>query len=822
MHTEQIIDKLLETANQRVEDFEKIDWNDELIWATGQNLSSTIKRATRQDTIDFEAALKIASNISKFKTLAKLANEPRALLEAQDYIGQIFRSLTVPNRDIARRRAAQILESNCADLQKLGDLQSAAISMSNAAVCLLEIEHPTLGELKHSLKLMRKSTKLRKPGSIDHGISKINEALSQIKIAKIDHPNSKKFEQCLGILESGRQILSQNKKFELKESQAYLSIKVEIYEGWLAYELRKADYELTLKAALEIESLKNINPDAIINYTHAIKANPLIFNLEETPSWIPTHQEILEIALLRTKGLQKFLQSIESEDLRHFTSQNILQIKHLRHLCGLLTSLDSETICALETLWNNSEYYRYFLHCSRLLIHTQISYGSFDQHAKMLLVNMYQTLIVLRDEWTDFDISNISKSEPSTFRFLACKLARFNCAKEAFYTLELSRGLKSKHTNSQDIFKANQAIGSSQLAVHITHDPTGTVVLVHQKDAFSAHHFPNLSGYQLTGMLYEPHLENAVHPVWLSKRSGFVPAMKDFLRHLSPVAEAISSYAAISLYICPGGYYSALPIWNLLHLSNASLAGRKNIYILPAFWLSGPKSSSQGEINPKIDILEAYEVPGASTLDFAKQEVHSIQKIVSSEFQYSLHPATLEDLRHSVSNSSIVLFSGHSVAHIYGADSKLVTYGTHITANDILQESITSPLVILNSCESGRFLFMQYPDEMLSLQSAFIYSGARFVIGTGWPIRDNTGFCFSVKFFETLRDSMEKEKGLEFDAIPEVFHKTIEWLKNATEFEVLHLYSNYAPSAGHSIKNGVIVSPFFSFEDWGAFYLMGR
>ena len=90
--------------------------------------------------------------------------------------------------------------------------------------------------------------------------------------------------------------------------------------------------------------------------------------------------------------------------------------------------------------------------------------------------------------------------------------------------------------------------------------------------------------------------------------------------------------------------------------------------------------------------------------------------------------------------------------------SALITYGEPLTVREILNTSVSSSVVVLGSCQSALARNVQHQDEMLSIQTAIFYSGAKCVVGTSWPITDLAGFVFTVKFYGYLRIQKKKKK----------------------------------------------------------------
>lgn len=84
--------------------------------------------------------------------------------------------------------------------------------------------------------------------------------------------------------------------------------------------------------------------------------------------------------------------------------------------------------------------------------------------------------------------------------------------------------------------------------------------------------------------------------------------------------------------------------------------------------------------------------------------------------------------------SALLLSDGASLpSRMASAD-----YGHHLTARDIIQDRITSRVVILQACTSGRQQ-LDVADEPMGFPAVFLLAGASAVIASNWVVERNCG-----------------------------------------------------------------------------------
>ncbi|KAK2879400.1 hypothetical protein FQN49_000918 [Arthroderma sp. PD_2] len=124
------------------------------------------------------------------------------------------------------------------------------------------------------------------------------------------------------------------------------------------------------------------------------------------------------------------------------------------------------------------------------------------------------------------------------------------------------------------------------------------------------------------------------------------------------------------------------------------------------------------------------------------------------------------------SDANLIHFHGHAISASRAEDQALVLQeqlsddqassstsptldrkGGHLTVRKLFSDTkfTRNPLVVNIACSSGNQEIMR-GDEPLGLTTAFLYAGAKAVVGTLWPLRSADGRAFSKYFYENMRN----------------------------------------------------------------------
>ena len=220
------------------------------------------------------------------------------------------------------------------------------------------------------------------------------------------------------------------------------------------------------------------------------------------------------------------------------------------------------------------------------------------------------------------------------------------------------------------------------------------------------------------------------------------------------------------LIICPNGPLHLLP----LHLCQIGEGTKIGETFQTTYSPSGAAYCipSKKERNPRTEVYLASAAE--KNLVFDKLESHVISGLFDLE---GFAAGEVIDLGHSkkaMAQCAVFSFSGHAFfdrSHPIRSGLRL-PYGP-LTIAHFLEDRLlpNCEVAVLNGCESG-FMQPDETDDFVSLPAALLYSGAKSVISTLWPISDLSGCFFGIKFHEALRDGR---------TIQESFCKAVGWLK---------------------------------------------
>ena len=241
--------------------------------------------------------------------------------------------------------------------------------------------------------------------------------------------------------------------------------------------------------------------------------------------------------------------------------------------------------------------------------------------------------------------------------------------------------------------------------------------------------------------------------------------------------------------------YSTSMINNGMHLNKAN---KKNMYAYAATKFNNNR------------YLSKLRSKALSPLPFANIEIDSIsarfsKKLISKNDPYS------EDYikRTGLSHFTHIHFATHGILNEQNPNfSKLILtddlYGLnltndgHLTALEVGNLDITADLVVLSACDTGN-RYGYTTSSSMSMQKAFILAGAKGVVGTSWPVYDQSTKDFMILFYDEIMKNENERNWLSF------FGQSRR--DNTTPAEALY-----------KVKNEFINHPFYSHPVYWAGY----
>jgi len=180
-----------------------------------------------------------------------------------------------------------------------------------------------------------------------------------------------------------------------------------------------------------------------------------------------------------------------------------------------------------------------------------------------------------------------------------------------------------------------------------------------------------------------------------------------------------------------------------------------------------PRSSRRALVvtNPAYD-QRAW--PTLSSLPEASAEGVAISRLYDDEMAVDGAAATRSVFLREAPHADVIHFAGHAIVNPRRADASLLLLASDtgegsgaIYQRELYQLSLPRrPVVILGACESAALSGI--PGEGLSsLAHAFLSAGASAVVGSLWPVRDETAAELMRRLHEGLRQGLSAERALQ-------------------------------------------------------------
>lgn len=689
------------------------------------------------------------------------------------------------------------------------------MAMTNGALVICEMNNATREQIERAHSILVRMLRMREKRSVDWAYGRINLALAERQVARFgSEPDlGYLYKNILRGLDQAKKVF--NKHGENVPKSVHHSNVLDTLEDWITSEIvRSRDKLYSAAASVDNREYESLGLD-VVSYMQAIKSNPKSVGFKDIPGWFPSDEEVLVDALGRVPEFSARLKSVESylRDSSSVHPELQLKLFSIKMIVSLQVGTPDVPFDALDSKWQDGEYELYLIHALKVVT-WNASAGLGGRHYSKLLCRILTSLENLKTNWTERDVERLLERNPLSFRVVACELARMGFYPEAFLMLESSRGLVSSRTcNSPSV---GLEVEDSTTWVHVTHSPNGTYVVALKDAVVVGKNFPDLPGRVLVSAFFN-FKSGGVLSDQESSRARASAAANELATLLGPVADWIADNSGERVVLIPGGLYQAFPVWAVGRLGDNLCDGTKIFSCAPSRTISylNRKTPRGSELSATAVLLEASNVGGCAPLAWSECEPRVFAASFPNSWIVESLSATAELIKESLGARDVVHFSGHSSADVDPYESGLITYGNRFTVRDILSVRIASSLVILGSCQSGLAKNMMRQDEYLSIQTALFYAGARFSIGTCWPIRDYVGFSFTAKFYDNLRHSsaLVSSEEIRADDVLSSVAAAINWMRSATVQDVNSICSKH----GAPLLSMPESEPAFSFYDWAAF-----
>jgi CHAT domain-containing protein len=269
-----------------------------------------------------------------------------------------------------------------------------------------------------------------------------------------------------------------------------------------------------------------------------------------------------------------------------------------------------------------------------------------------------------------------------------------------------------------------------------------------------------------------PRAETALESVKLSQQNGRAPDESDLRvlgKSLLPAAFMETLQLNTCLIISPHSLLHGIP-WNALQpVGTGGFLVEKCIPVIvpslrAASFIWNKNKSNESLARQKGIVVGLSDFNGLHpALPFVRNEVESFRSHLTDDGRiFSEKEANWENLTNLSRFNSTKGLSGFSFLHIashFFADSVsgrlsgLALWGEDIYQNRLRELTLLPEMVTLSGCSS--VYTRNYPgDEPVGLPTTCLLAGAKSIIGSNWPVRDESSAHFMADFYKNYFDGL--------------------------------------------------------------------
>lgn len=779
---------------------------------------------------DLEAA---AAELGFAYTVARMLRDRDIEYNALARLGMAHDRYVSTDSDLSKDEAARYLVQASDGYIGMGNYRAAAIDRTNAANALLEKAHPTTEDFELAKGYLDFSLNYKDENSVDWAYSKFtlgmyyknvpSETLAQ-RISNLSQAREL-IQEALEIFQANREGVSVSSGAELGNVQVKL------------FGARQQDrFGRAVMAHIDeipdiLRGMAENGPDS---FAGVMVSNPAALGLDETPSW-------LQAELNRQPDQSEFRELTETRDLIHqslvdMPASDWTAIQAARWWEARLNWILEETettyralVKAVGELEEDVDPERFLRNA---LFASNASHQVNQKPPLELLRAIPQAFISIVQSRETSRIEAFLRSRPNEIRFVACSLCDHGQWDAAIEVLENSRIILYADlitgTTPSEFIQGAPPVSPSW--VYVAHSPNATYVIVKSEEEPATGLIVNeLSGARLIELTHSfaygsLGLVTAQTP---GVGGSLAPAVDLALRGIEPTVKAILSLVStdrgICLVLC--GQYANLPI--AAALVDSEKCNFPYVTVVPSRARTLEMRSELELIDAvRFTALTAERAPGAAVLDYPEDEAEALYQLLTRTGVQgrTVANATADDLVKAVKQSNLLHFSGHSSADpVDPSQSTIYLEDGGYEVSRILTELNSRSLIFatLSSCQSAQASTYSLADEFLGVQSALLYSGCRFVIGTLWPVVDFAACVFMSRLYLEI----STHRLLNIDTLYVSLRRTQSWVKIATldnilEFRATQEFDWELPASIRSQPGSIV--PLGHPKHWAAFYLSSR
>ncbi|MBF6143680.1 CHAT domain-containing protein [Nocardia farcinica] len=582
---------------------------------------------------------------------------------------------------------------------------------------------------------------------------------------------------------------------------------------------------------LQIQMQSNIE-----DLSETLVINPQLLGLEHTPAWIDLENE----RAIATLEIQAEMQEVIS-DLAHLVEefenadrQFVRDPKRLILTLQWISTGDSSILRQIVDRLNEYDTEisdQDFLGvCSKFL--AELSNSTHLSDAGVVLLTRFarayrNTALTLSPD----DLHTLVKQSPVTLRFASFALAKAGQVDAAIEVLDTARQLLlSKTFPHLQLAPRMRSRQRTDGLVYLIAAPAGTALILKSANKKLTRILQDVTSKTLTCAT------SAITP----GSEGLLPSQE--LRN-DITASIIRSFA-----ICQPAAIAILEMANEANLSGVTLLTTGTAGLLP--WSAVPVNTDGLPLGEAVELavtpfsLSALEnvqrpIGNATAFALSNEGANAPLPGVAKEAQraraclerlgFSTEAVNIATTREAIlsalQNSVVVHIATHSGLEFGNPlASGIVADDGQVTALELLHiDSSSLELAVLSSCESGKVNPFYLPDDVLSLQACLLYSGARRVLASLWPVSDTATLLLMSYFYKRL----ETYKTVTTSSVRRSLFSAQQWMRRASLSELKRFCAEEDISSAETPELytiGADQSAIFyeSPQYWAAFCLMVR
>jgi tetratricopeptide (TPR) repeat protein len=238
---------------------------------------------------------------------------------------------------------------------------------------------------------------------------------------------------------------------------------------------------------------------------------------------------------------------------------------------------------------------------------------------------------------------------------------------------------------------------------------------------------------------------------------------------MQPLADALQETGITRATLIPGGLLGLLPLHAAL-LDSVEVSYAPSARVLAKLVTPArPQHHSLVIGNPTGDI------------PFSAQEAENVAKMLGAQPLLS-KMATRQAVLDGLQSATIVHLACHGIYdQRQPLSSSILLADGNLTLAELLHGNLFEnvELVVASACQTAMISMGETADELLSLLSGFLRAGARAVVGTLWPVPDQSTALLIFKFYEAW---------LAGQTVAGALRSAQRWLRDSTVADLYPIY----------------------------------